>query len=175
MQPLEISSSFLISVALLLAGCAHRTQPDPLRPGDFHVLGIAPGPGAEGINDALGGSDYTITVARGAASERNRIIQFWNDSVEFTVVEVEDQTGAAIGVSVVKIRLISKEVRTARDLKIGDGVNRLRRLYGEPYSVREGIWRYEGPATPHGRYRLEVEVEAERVSQVTMSLGPGGV
>ncbi|MEJ2679770.1 MAG: hypothetical protein P8174_11975 [Gemmatimonadota bacterium] len=85
------------------------------------------------------------------------------------LVEVEDEAARLTTVQVRTVRVTGPGVRTARGLKIGDSASRVRRLYGEPVSIRGTVWLYTGPGDSSENYAMEIEVKPEGVTAITIS------
>jgi hypothetical protein len=157
--------------AVALGGCHFALrEPEPLRVADLYVMGIAPGMDGTEIDPAFNRRVQTIEIVAGTAGDHDRVIVMTVPGGTVILAEFEDEAAGTFGARVRTVRLTGPDVATARGLEVGDGASRVRRLYGEPASVGDGVWRYTVPGAHGERYAMDVAMDAGRVTAITFGL-----
>ena len=131
------------------------TAPLPLRADDFVVAGLASGTDSIAVRARLGSPDSVTVDAQGRLVSwqyRDLVVAFGGGS------------------TVVGFTLTGPGVPTARGLRVGDAVQRLLGLYGEPYVRDEPSWQYVEPRGESDLNAIEVHLHAGRVLSISFGV-----
>ena len=127
----------------------------PLRAEDFVVAGLASGTDSVAVRARLGSPDSVIVDARG----RVATWQYRDLAVTF-----------GGGSTVLGFTLTGPGVPTTRGLRVGDAVERLLVLYGEPYVRDEQSWQYVEPRGESDLNAIEVQLRGRRVLSISFGV-----
>ena len=150
-----IESSFCAAV-LLLARSTSAQQPRPLSTRDFVVAGLSDRTDSATVRARLGPPD-SVTTSEHPSAAGVQLIEWWYSDLRVGFNGTDTVAG---------VWLLRSNRRTARGLRVGDAVSRMRQLYGKPLGTDPGTWVYRDPATPDGEHLIKAWTQRGRVSLI---------
>jgi hypothetical protein len=122
---------------------------------DFVVAGIHEGFGLDEVQKILGPFSGTITdICPGPPS-----------TVGWSFVDLEVHTSGTH--SVTGFVLTGPSHATSRGLRVGDGIDKVKKLYGKPDKIYYGTWYYDGPNGDR-HHLVKVYIEAKKVTRISI-------
>ena len=147
-------------VVLFVAGMAAlwgcSVEPGPLSTEDFVVAGVTEKSDSLAVRELLGEADSVVTYDHPFDVRGKIPTHYYPD-----LIVSYGPSGTPNG-----LMLTGPEVETARGLKVGDTVERVRELYGEPSYADAETFRFADPDEPSGLHVIQIEIGQAAVRRI---------
>ncbi|MBI4408834.1 MAG: hypothetical protein HY561_03940 [Gemmatimonadetes bacterium] len=129
----------------------------PLQPADFIVAGISDEADSAGIVAAIGRPDSVELRAHPWDTAGLRVWHYRRLAIDVALTE-----------SVEQITITGPATATARGVRVGDPVARVRAAYGERHGGDANTWPYDDEEDPSGLHGIEFRVRGDRVTGILL-------
>jgi hypothetical protein len=146
----------LAAIAGGMPACADAQVPSPIGSADFAVAGLTEDTDSTEIRRVLGTPDSVVVHENPFDTGGKLPTHFYRDiTIHY-----------AYGSTPVGFMLTGPDFETERGLKVGDSMERVRQLYGEPGYPDGETWEFTDPEDLEGLHVIRVDFVGDRVRRI---------